>query len=71
MTDVISFLEGSQSRLFTKDIRTVYEASFFQLESERLHVEVWNRQGFYCNEFLSYNSIPLMDIVDGPMQHTI
>ena len=43
MTDVISFLEGSQSKLFTKDISTIYEASFFQLETERLHVEVWNR----------------------------
>ena len=49
----------------------MYQASFFQLESERLHVEVYGKNGFYLNDFLSYNSIPLADIVDGPMQHTV
>jgi hypothetical protein len=34
-------------------------------------VEVWNNNNFYLNRFLSYNSIPLIDIVDGPMQHVI
>lgn len=43
-------------------------SSYFQLESERLHVELWDKQGFYLNTFLAYNSIPLIDIVDGPMQ---
>ena len=32
---------------------------------------MWNKNGFYLNEFNSYNSIPLVDIVDGPMQHTV
>lgn len=41
------------------------------LEAERLHVQVWDSEGFYLNKFMSYNSIPLIDIVDGPMQHTI
>ena len=41
------------------------------LEAERLHVQVWDSEGFYLNKFMSYNSIPLFDIVDGPMQHTI
>jgi hypothetical protein len=34
-------------------------------------VEVWDSEGFYLNKFLCYNSIPLADIVDGAMQHTI
>jgi hypothetical protein len=66
-TDVVKFLEGSQSRLFTREIITVYTSSYFQLETERLHVEVWDSERFYLNKFLSYNSIPLSDIVDGPM----
>lgn len=36
-----------------------------------MHVEVWDKEVFYLNVFQSYNSIPLADIVDGPMQHTI
>ena len=70
-TDVIKFLEGNQSAFFEKEILTVYTASYFQLESERLHVEVWDSENFYLNEFMSYNSIPLVDIIDGPMQHTV
>jgi hypothetical protein len=34
-------------------------------------VEVWDSEGFYLNRFMSYNSIPLSDIVDGNMQLTI
>ena len=66
-TDVINFVEGSEFRLFDNVIQTIYMASYFQLESERLHIEVWDKEGFYLNKFLAYNSIPLMDIVDGPM----
>lgn len=36
-----------------------------------MHVEVWDSEGFFLNQFMSYNSLPLADIVDGPMQHTI
>ena len=43
----------------------------FQLESERLHIEVWDRESVLLNKFLAYNSIPLMDIIDGPMHHTV
>jgi hypothetical protein len=57
--------------MYERVISTVYTASFFQMETERLHVEVWDSEGFYLNQFLSYNSIPLLDIVDGPMQHTV
>ena len=32
---------------------------------------MWDSEGFYLNEFIAYNSIPLADIVDGPMQYTI
>jgi len=32
---------------------------------------VWDSENFYLNEFLAYNSIPLIDIIDGPMQHTV
>jgi hypothetical protein len=70
-TDVIKFLEGGNARFFTKQIQTVYTASYFQLESERLHIELWDSEGFYLNQFMAYNSIPLIDIVDGPMQHTV
>lgn len=41
------------------------------METERLHLEVWDAENFYLNEFLSYNSIPLIDIVDGPMQQQV
>lgn len=71
MTDVAKFLEGNQSRIFEREINTVYTASYFKLESERLHIEIWDSEGFFLNQFMSYNTIPLIDIVDGPMQHTV
>lgn len=71
MTDVANFLEGGQAQLFERVIETNYTASYFQLETERLHVEVWDAEGFYMNKWMAYNSIPLIDIIDGPMQHTI
>jgi len=67
MTDVAKFLEGNQSRIFEREINTVYTASYFKLESERLHIEIWDSEGFFLNQFMSYNTIPLIDIVDGPM----
>jgi len=67
MTDVAKFLEGNQSRIYEREINTVYIASYFKLESERLHVEVWDSEGFFLNKFMSYNSLPLIDIVDGTM----
>ena len=70
-TDVAKFVEGSAVHLYENTIETVYMASHFQLESERLHIEVWDKERFYLNEFLSYNSIPLIDIVDGPMQFPV
>lgn len=57
--------------MFEREITTVYTASYFQLETERLHIEVWDMENFYLNRFMAYNSIPLADIVDGPMQHTV
>ena len=69
MTDVANFLEGGQAQLFDRVIETNYTASYFQLETERLHVEVWDAEGFYMNKFMAYNSIPLIEIIDGPMQH--
>lgn len=71
MTDVANFLEGGQAQLFERVIETNYTATYFQLETERLHVEVWDAEGFYMNKWMAYNSIPLIDIIDGPMQHTI
>lgn len=32
---------------------------------------MWDSEGFYLNQFMAYNSIPFIDIVDGPMQHTV
>jgi hypothetical protein len=49
----------------------MYDASYFQLEQERLHIEVWDSEQYQLNKFLAYNSIPLIDIIDGPMQQTI
>jgi hypothetical protein len=43
----------------------------FQLEVERLHIEVWDKEDVLLNKFLAYQSIPLMDIIDGPMQHSV
>lgn len=34
-------------------------------------MEVWDTESFYLNKFISYNSIPLIDIVEGSMNHTI
>ena len=50
-TDVIKFLEGDQSRIFTREIETIYDATFFELESSRLHIELWDAEGFYLNAF--------------------
>ena len=68
LTDVVNFVEANEGRMFPSVIQTIYMASNFQLESERLHVELYDEQSFYLNKFLAYNSIPLIDIVDGPMQ---
>jgi hypothetical protein len=57
--------------MFTREITTIYEATFFELESSLLHIEVWDSEGFYLNEFMAYNSLPLAEIIDGPLQHTI
>lgn len=70
-TDVAKFVEGNDYRLYDNLIETIYQASYFQLERERLHVEVWDAEGFFLNQFLSYNSMPLIDIIDGPMQLTL
>ena len=43
----------------------------FQLESERLHVEVWDNENWCLNAWTAYNSIPFVDIVDGKMEHEI
>lgn len=66
-TDVTKFVEGNEYRLYDNVITTIYAASYFQLETERLHVEIWDSENFYLNQFMSYNSIPLIDIVDGNM----
>ena len=71
ITDQLSFIEGGQSDIFTYEVDTIYTASLFQLECERLHIEVWDTETFYFNKFMSYNTIPLVDIVDGPMSHTV
>lgn len=70
-TEVIKFVEGNDYRLFDTTIETIYYASYFQLETERLHLEIWDMENFFLNQFMSYNSIPLIDIVDGPMQQTV
>ena len=36
-----------------------------------LHIQTWDNEAFYLNKFLSYASIPLLNIVDGPIQHTV
>jgi len=36
-----------------------------------LHIQTWDAEAFYLNKFLSYASIPLINIVDGPIQHTV
>ena len=66
-TELIKFVEGNEYRLFDSTIETVYFASYFQLETERLHLEVWDSESFYLNQFVAYNSLALTDIVDGPM----
>jgi len=71
MTDVAKFLEPNDSRLFDRVIETIYTASYFQLETQRLHMEVWNTESHFLNAFKAYNTIPLIDIVDGPMQHQV
>ena len=52
-------------------IKTTYYASMFQLETERLHLAVWDNEGFYLNAWTAYNSIPMVDIIDGKMEHTV
>jgi hypothetical protein len=47
------------------------ESSFFDLESQRLHVEVWDMENFYLNEFIAYGSIPLVDIISGQMEYAL
>ena len=70
-TDVVKFLEPGQSRFYQRNIKTIYSASYFQLEQERLHIQVWDLQSYALNSFIAYNSLPLIDIVDGSMLHTI
>lgn len=36
-----------------------------------MHLEIWDSENFFLNQFMSYNSVPLIDIVDGPMQQTV
>lgn len=57
--------------MFEREIETIYEATFFDLESSRLHIELWDLEGFYLNQFIAYNSIPLVEIIDGPLQHQV
>ena len=46
-----------------------YEASYFQLMEEHLHIEVWNSGGFFSlNTFLGYESLRLLDVASGPIQ---
>ena len=42
-TDVVNFVESNESRQYENIIETIYMASYFKLESERLHVELWDK----------------------------
>lgn len=37
-TDAANFLEGGMSQVLEREISTIYHASYFQLESELLHL---------------------------------
>lgn len=68
----MKFLEPGDSRFCQRAIDTRYYASYFQLEQERLHIELWDAQPIWkLNEFKAYCSVPLIDIVDGPLMQTV
>jgi len=67
---VLRFLEAGQSRLFKTVIDTEFRASYFQLQEQRLHIEVWDKENFWLNRFLGYMSIPLIDIVNGSFRQS-
>lgn len=48
-TEVIKFVEGNEYRLYDRTVKTIYFASYFQLECERLHVEIWDSENFFLN----------------------
>lgn len=67
-TDVIKFLDVNDSQIFKTEIDTEHRASYFQLMEERLHMELWDRNGIWLNKFVGYLSIPILDIVSGSVK---
>ena len=68
-TDKINYLDAGASQHFGNRFEMLYEASYFQLMEEHLHIEVWNSGGFFSlNTFLGYESLRLLDVASGPIQ---
>lgn len=65
VTDVIKYLEPNSTQVFTSRISNKIECSYFQLLEEHIHIELWDAERWFLNRFLGYESLRLIDVVQG------
>lgn len=70
-TDVIMDLNYQETGKFDTNFETEYWASYYQIETERLHIEIWSFNRWTLNWFASLTSIPLMDVASGTQEREI
>ena len=70
-TDVLKFLEPNDTKFFEVEIDTEVRASYFQLMQERLHIELWDKEGIWLNKFVGYSSLPFIELATGSFKQVI
>ena len=65
LTEKISYLDAGTQANFESKIEVVYQASYFELMEQHLHIEVWNANRFFLNTFIGYESVKMLDISQG------
>lgn len=71
VTDVIKYLEPNSTQVFTSRISNKIECSYFQLLEEHIHIELWDSERWFLNRFLGYESLRLIDVVQGNINQQV
>lgn len=71
LTECLRNVEHNSNGLFQHNQMTEITASYFMLEEQHLHIEVWVVNKLYFNTYIGYESLRLMDIATGPVTQSV
>ena len=71
LTDVLHKLENDSDGLFQHNQMSEIVASYFMLEEQHLHIEVWEANKLYFNTYIGYESLRLYDIATGSVTQEV